>query len=154
MSLRRLRARVPSAQAIGRGILQGHELRFHKRGTDGSGKCDAFRVDNSDARVIGALFSIPTDGKAELDRVEGLGAGYEDKSVSIVTTDGNRQLAVTYYATDIQSDLLPYCWYREHVLTGAREFDLPPDYVAAISTTPFTADPDTGRRIRELALYT
>lgn len=155
MSLRRLRARVPAAQALGRGILHGHELRFHKRGRDGSGKCDAFEVENTRARVIGALFSIPQEGKAALDLVEGLGAGYEEKQVSILVGDGDQQHeAVTYYATDIHSDLLPYCWYRQHVLTGAREFELPPHYVEVIANTPYTADPDAGRRLRELAMYT
>ena len=37
----RLRGRCPSARAIGIAELRGHELRWHKRSKDGSGKCDS-----------------------------------------------------------------------------------------------------------------
>ena len=37
----RLRERVPSAESLGVARLEAHVLRFHKRGRDGSGKCDA-----------------------------------------------------------------------------------------------------------------
>ena len=41
----RLRGRCPSARAIGIAELRGHELRWHKRSKDGSGKCDIVAVD-------------------------------------------------------------------------------------------------------------
>jgi hypothetical protein len=154
MSLQRLRARVPAAQPLGSGILYGHELRFHKRGRDGSGKCDAFQVDKRNARVIGALFSLPQDGKAELDRIEGLGGGYEQKMVSVARPDGSYSRAMTYYATDIGETLVPYCWYRQHVLAGAREFALPDDYIEAIASVPINRDTNQARWEKELSLYT
>ena len=40
----RLRARVPGVRALGPALLRGHELRWHKRGTDGSGKCSIVKV--------------------------------------------------------------------------------------------------------------
>lgn len=52
MSSARLRARVPSCRPIGIAFLPGHELRFHKRSKDGSGKCDAFQVEGG-AGVVG-----------------------------------------------------------------------------------------------------
>jgi hypothetical protein len=132
------------------GSIYGHELRFHKRGRDGSGKCDAFQVDKRNARVIGALFSLPQDGKAELDRIEGLGGGYEQKMVSVASYSR----AMTYYATDIGETLVPYCWYRQHVLAGAREFALPDDYIEAIASVPINRDTNQARWEKELSLYT
>ena len=153
MSLRRLRARVPEAQPLGSAILHGHELRFHKRGRDGSGKCDAYCVNNETAYLMGVLFDIPLAGKDDLDRIEGLGAGYHEKTVSVLRENGSREVAVTYYATDIAENLLPYCWYKQHVLTGAMEFNFPKNYLASIEAVAMLADQDSGRKARENALY-
>jgi hypothetical protein len=153
MSTRRLAARVTGIRPVGSGVLLGHELRFHKRGRDGSGKCDAFRVSRDDARVIGVLFTLPRESKVELDHIEGLGAGYEQKTVSVITPKGSHTEAMTYYATDFADELLPYCWYRHHVLVGAREFDLPADYVRTVASVPFTRDRDPERREREMSIY-
>jgi gamma-glutamylcyclotransferase len=153
MSSRRLVARVPDARSLGTGVLRGHELRFHKRSRDGSGKCDAHQVDRDDARVIGVLFKVSPEGKTVLDRIEGLGAGYEEKVVTVSMPDGNLTMAHTYYATDIADGLLPYCWYRHHVLAGAREFGLPADYVQSIARVPHVSDDDAGRRTREMSIY-
>jgi hypothetical protein len=153
MSTRRLSARVADARPLGTGILHGHELRFHKRGRDGSGKCDAYRVEREEARVFGVLFTLPPSAKAALDRFEGLGAGYEEKVVSVNTTDGSLTRAVTYYATDIEDGLLPYCWYKHHVLAGAKEFRLPADYVRTIANVPHASDVNPARRAGEMSIY-
>ena len=153
MSIRRLAARVSGARPRGSAILEGHELRFHKRGNDGSGKCDIYATDREDARVFGALFTLPAGDKIILDRIEGLGAGYEEKVVPVIGTDGRRSQAVTYYATDITDALRPFCWYRHHVLAGALEFDLPQDYIRTIVTVPYTDDRDDARRAREMSIY-
>jgi gamma-glutamylcyclotransferase len=153
MSMRRLRERVPQAQPLGSAILHGHELRFHKRGRDGSGKCDAYCVNDETAYLIGVLFDIPLAGKDGLDRIEGLGAGYHEKTVSVLRENGAWDAAVTYYATDISKNLLPYCWYKRHVLTGAMEFNFPKDYLESIEAVAMVADQDSRRKARENALY-
>lgn len=152
MSLRRLQARVPEASPIGRAELPGHELRFHKRGRDGSGKCDA-HFTNGPGHLVGVLFDLPLAGKKVLDRIEGLGAGYEEKRVTVTLYDGTRSDALTYYATDIDDTLQPYCWYRHHVMAGALEFDLPKDYIDTIGAITVVTDPDRERREREYAAY-
>ncbi len=153
MSSRRLAARVSGALALGSAILEGHELRFHKRGQDGSGKCDIYEVGGEESRVFGVLFTLPAADKATLDGIEGLGAGYEEKVVSIIDKDERRRQAVTYYATDITYALQPFCWYRHHVIVGAQEFQLPQDYVQAIATVPYVSDSDDARRAREMSIY-
>jgi hypothetical protein len=42
MSTARLRQRMPSCKPLGTAVLSEHKLRFHKRSTDQSGKCNAF----------------------------------------------------------------------------------------------------------------
>ena len=152
MSLRRLQARVPEASPVGRAVLPGHVLRFHKRGRDGSGKCDAHFTGGS-GHLVGVLFDLPLAGKNVLDRIEGLGAGYEQKQVSVTLSDGTRSDALTYYATDIDDRLEPFCWYRHHVMAGALEFELPGDYIAAIDAIRVVTDPDRDRRQKEYATY-
>jgi hypothetical protein len=64
-----------------------------------------------------------------LDRAEGVGKGYAEKDVLLTAQDGSLISAVTYIATKINESLKPYTWYVNHVLVGAREAQLPQDYI-------------------------
>jgi len=153
MSWKRLRARVPSAEKIGTGILDQHLLRFHKSGRDKSAKCDAYHSGDPEHRVVGVLYKIHPDEKPALDEVEGVGSGYEIKDVVISQENGIPVEAFTYYATDVDADLKPFDWYRQHVLIGAREHNLPDEYVEAIEVIEFVEDNNAERRARELSIY-
>ena len=153
MSLARLRARIPSARRIGTYRLQAHELRFHKVGRDGSGKCDAFHTGHPDHVVIGAVFDIDPLEKAQLDLVEGIGAGYDEKQVDLQGVHGPDVAAFTYVATRINLLLRPYTWYKHHVLTGARESLLPLDYIRAIERIESIRDRDANRTAAEYAVH-
>jgi hypothetical protein len=153
MSLPRLRQRVPGARAVARATLGGHTLRWHKRGRDGSGKCDAFAVNDEQAFLNGVLFEIPAVQKAALDTVEGLGSGYEEKAIELQLAGGERADALTYYATDIQPELRPFCWYKYHVLAGARQFSLPQEYQGTIESVVARDDVNRRRREMELEIY-
>ena len=153
MSSRRLRARTPSARFVTVATLSHHELRFHKRSHDGSSKCDAFKTGDSTHGIIGVIFDIADHEMQILDRFEGLGRGYEKKTVSITDHAADNIEACTYYATDIDTSLRPYRWYWHHVLTGAREHALPEDYISHIERTISTDDPDIERHASEMAIY-
>jgi len=58
MSIKRLRERVPSARFVSIATLHAHELRFHKKSVDGSGKCDAYATQNNEHAVIGVVCEI------------------------------------------------------------------------------------------------
>jgi gamma-glutamylcyclotransferase len=73
----RLKARI-SCKVVTIGRLAGHRLSFQKVSKDGSSKCDAFRTGSEADVVWGVVFEIPAQEKPKLDRVEGLGSGYED----------------------------------------------------------------------------
>jgi hypothetical protein len=110
-------------------------------------------TNNSDHSVIGVVFEMASTDKPELDRKEGLGYGYEQKEVSISTLDGETILALTYYATHIDTELKPYHWYKHHVLTGATENGLPFEYVEKIRSVDSIADPRVERHEQEMAIY-
>jgi len=153
MSHRRLRQRTPSAEFVAMALLSHHSLRFHKAGRDDSAKCDAFFTDQAEDVVFGVVFHIDPAEREHLDRAEGLGAGYESKTVSLITPKFEPIEAFTYYATSIDESLSPYHWYKEHVLVGSRENNLPNRYTQAITLIESIADPDKKRAAREAALY-
>lgn len=154
MSLRRLKApkRVPSAQKLCVAKLPEHRLMFHKKSSDGSAKCDAYYTGDRNDFVLGVLFEVDQSEKEQLDRVEGLGSGYQEKEVTLLT-DSGEESAVVYYATDIDPNLKPYSWYKHHVLVGARENNLPAEYVFGIEGVDSIVDQDRARESKELNIY-
>ena len=144
LSTVRLRARTPSARSLTRAWLPEHTLQWHKRGKDGSGKCDATFTGSPLDVLWGALYEIRVDEKWLLDRAEGLRAGYEEKRVAVLTARG-RVHAWMYFATDIDASLAPYHWYKRHVLAGAREHDLPIEHIRTIERVASCDDPDQDR---------
>jgi hypothetical protein len=154
MSVRRLRSRVPSARFVSIAALQRHELRFHKVGRDGSGKCDAYETGNPEDVVWGVLFEIAAAEKPVLDERESLGYGYDEKDVVLTIPSGGTVTAFTYCAILIDPKLKPLSWYTHHVVTGAEENGLPEDYIEKIGQVESTADPDGDRHTREMAIYT
>lgn len=154
MSISRLRMRTPGAFALGLHSLKGHDLRFHKFGKDGSGKCDAFYTGDNRDIVFGALFEIQSGEKPALDRAEGLGYGYRERSVAVLASDGSSLEAMTYIATDIDEQLKPFSWYLNHVIVGAAETQLPDDYVQLkINAIEAIRDPDIERDAQERAIH-
>ena len=153
MSVRRLAARLPSARVVTTGFVTGYRLAFDKLSkNDGSGKCDCEHTGNVGDRVYGVIFSVVHNERKALDTFEGAGKGYEPLSVRVDTPIGG-VYALTYVATKKQPGLLPYHWYKQHVLVGAREANLPEDYVRAIEAIASLDDPDLARTETELRAY-
>lgn len=154
MSIKRITDRVPSARVFGIGKLTEHELRFHKVSqNDGSAKCDILQNNDAKSVVMGVIFKIDKKGKEILDRKEGLNFGYDQKNVNITTDSGEEISAFTYYATSVADNLKPYKWYKEHVLRGAKENNLPAKYILEIEKIEAIEDPDRSRHEKELSIY-
>ncbi|MCP4895876.1 MAG: gamma-glutamylcyclotransferase, partial [bacterium] len=131
----RLCARVPSAQFVATGFCTGRFLSFRKEGQDGSAKCDAPLTADSESRVYGALYRLNPSGKLTLDQIEGLGKGYEEVLLSVVTSTGVVEaLAYVVQTEFIDVRLKPFDWYKTLVLEGAKLHGLPGDYIAEIET--------------------
>ena len=153
MSVRRLLDRVPSAKFITIATLHEHDLRFHKKSKDGSGKCDAHKTNNHEHFIMGVVFEIAESEKPKLDKKEGLGYGYKEKTIRLTAQSGELITASTYYATDIDPTRKPYEWYKHHVLMGAQENNLPVTYITKIKNTESVNDPKPERHQREMAIY-
>jgi gamma-glutamylcyclotransferase len=67
--------------AISVGRLERHRQNFHKRSKHGSGKCNIELTSDPKDVVYGVIFQILASEKPALDRKEGLGSGYNEKSV-------------------------------------------------------------------------
>jgi gamma-glutamylcyclotransferase (GGCT)/AIG2-like uncharacterized protein YtfP len=153
MSTLRLRARVPSSSVISTAILHKHSLVFNKESYDGSSKCHIEYTQAQDDIVHGVVYQISEAEKPYLDKVEGLGKGYEEKQVPVIMPSGDTVIAYTYYATHLNTTLKPYHWYKEHVIRGALEHGLPAHYIDKIKSVISVADPDQDNHIRELSIY-
>lgn len=154
MSTARLRERMPSCKPLGIATLLRHELRFHKRSKDKSGKCNAYATDDPDDSVVGVLFSFDPKERSKLDKAEGVGNGYEHANVTVINDKGRRRKVLTYVATAdyIDDALQPYDWYKDFVLAGAEEHALPEEYVDEfIRSVASIPDPNKGRDKRERA---
>ncbi len=153
MSLLRLKARVPSAQRLGSFYLHSHDLRFHKTGRDGSGKCDAHYTNDQTDIVWGSVFTFEPHEKVGLDHAEGLGFEYDEKIVNVIDENNNAIDALMYYAINLDKIQRPYSWYKDHVLIGAKESNLAEHYISKITATESIEDLDISRDAKERAIY-
>ena len=125
-------------------------MRFWKKSRDGSGKCYIEYTGNDEDIVYGVLFSIDEIDHGYLSKEEGATSqysGYKEEKVSVITDDGEID-AFTYTINGedkIDKTRKPYHWYRNQVIQGAIENDLPKDYIKTIEDVEFTIDKDVGR---------
>lgn len=151
----RLRARVSSARPVFVAQLREHALRFHKRSQkDGSAKADAEYTGREIDVVWGVVFEIDAAQKQRLDEAEGLGRGYEEKSVRLKDCTGQTYEASMYFASQTYKDgnLRPYSWYLRFVVEGAKQHGLPPDYLGLLERVESSEDHDRARDARERAI--
>ncbi len=153
LSVKRMQARVPSAQKLTVAKLFKHSLLFHKIGRDNSAKCDAYETGNKEHYVLGVVYDISSDEKKYLDAAEGLGKGYEIKEVKIHTPLQELLMVYTYYATRIDAHLTPFDWYKIHVLQGMYEHDFPKEYILSVKKVTASEDKNLKRRSCELSIY-
>ena len=142
MSIDRLKDRVPSAVVKTTGFITGHILKFNKV-SHGSGKGNIEDTGNPNDIVYGVVYELDKTEKPTLDQAEGLGGGYDEKTVTVSTNEGQIQ-AITYYATKTNDSLKPYDWYMNHVITGAKENNLPKEHIKDLVVVDSIEDPDPG----------
>ena len=143
----RLARRVPSARPLGAARLHGHVLRFHKHGADGSGKCNAFATGREADITHGALYEVDESRLARLHAAEG--PGYEFVTVTVDSDALGPVRAASYRARIAWLDdaLAPYTWYQAYVVAGARENDLPQDYINYLENLFARRDPNPLRHL-------
>jgi hypothetical protein len=146
----RLKYRVSSAKPVGSAVIQGYELRWHKRSNDGSGKCNIIPSDALGITVVGVVFDIDPSEKKKLDSAEGAGFGYHEKTIA-VSLKGKLTEVRTYIAGAkyIDEALPVYTWYKDFVVSGAKEHKLPELYVEALALRHALFDPRPGKDAEE-----
>jgi len=143
----RLIERVPSAELVDVVPLRQYRLAFEKKSQDGSSKCNLVRSDEKSDTVYGAIYHIDSSHKQTLDGFEGRGHGYLDDSLT-VELQGKAYSCFTYFAqtSHIEHDLMPYHWYKNLVVLGAKHLQFPDVYVRSIQMIESVEDPDETRR--------
>jgi len=139
---------VGSIETLGCIELPGWGLDFTKRGADGSGKCTL--NSNAIGSAWAVMYAIAADQQPTLDRIEGLGNGYE---VHWMEIPGYAPCYV-YLAQESHRDraLVPFDWYKALVLAGARFHGFPTTYLTAIESVVVTRDVDEQRRAENMRL--
>ncbi len=132
MSSRRLRARLPGAQSHGRSWLEDRRLICNKPSKDGSGKANL--IDEVGAVVWGVLYEIGDDSWSTLDRYE---PDYTRFACEAHLEANRRAIAQVYVWTERGPEIPPLAWYREHMLEGAREHELPEEHIRVIEELGF-----------------
>ena len=134
MSSERITERCSSSSFISRASVIGWKLLFNKRSKDGSGKANLVWT-GDESLVWGVIFDISEDQKSILDKFEGLGWGYDELKLLVISDLGEEIECVCYIATDdkyLEKSLKPHEWYKEFCLVGAREHNIPQDYILMI----------------------
>lgn len=149
----RLTQRVRSATPIGVVPMPGKRLAFHKRSDDGSGKCLFYEPGGTEDMMYGVAYEIEMAEKPILDDLEGLNKGYNEQQVSF-PLNGVTRHALVYEAasTHIDATLVPYTWYKDMVVLGARYHGLPADYIAKIEAVVAVPDPKPERAANRTAI--
>ena len=145
MSRARIEKRLGPCVLQGHAWLPGYGLRFHKRGADGSAKCDAWRIPqkSSDETLHGVLHALDASQRERLDGFEG--AGYRVEWVRALTKAS--YVRCFLYVTRpeaIDASLRPFAWYHTYVLEGAKENALPGAYIKRLEAVAnqILEDPD------------
>lgn len=131
MSSPRLLERIPDARPLGAALLPGWRFACDKRGRDGSGKANIRLAPRT--AVWGVVFELPPEAWPRLDRFEW---GYRREPCRV--RHGRRVLEAQMYVAVAphEQELEPFDWYRDHMLHGAREHELPEDVIAALAALP------------------
>ncbi|WP_076720517.1 gamma-glutamylcyclotransferase family protein [Motiliproteus sp. MSK22-1] len=157
----RLSTRLPKSQLTATIQLNGCQLRFHKRGQDGTGKCNLIfpssptqPANNSEQKIkhlcFGALYQLGDNEIQQLDILEG---GYE-RVILEIELDGQRRLAYSYQAKseNIDDALKPFDWYQALVVAGSDYLKFPAVYQQQLNQLRVLADEDMERANRQQAL--
>lgn len=139
MKKNRLCKRVPSAKLAGRGRILNKRLVCNKRSNDNSGKANL--KDSPGGVVWGVLYEMDSSDLNRLDEVE---EGYQRTTMHVHIDKDKSVAAEVYISTEITPKGIPFNWYKELLVSGAQEHQLPEDYIAFLEKLPSKHDPKRG----------
>lgn len=138
MDLGQMKTRCPSVSFVGVARLADHRLAFTRRSVKRNcGVADAVREHGHS--VWGAVFRLSEVDVRSLDTSEGYQPGRPKNSYwrrecpVFLDGDEDRPLtAQTYFADPQSAPPLPSQAYKDAILSGARRWNLPADYIAEL----------------------
>ncbi|MDE3075567.1 MAG: gamma-glutamylcyclotransferase [Chloroflexota bacterium] len=122
--------------------MHGYRLVCDKKSQDGSGKGNLCLAPDDD--VWGVVHRVDDVDEKPLTASEG---GYQKEWVDVeLEGDGLRRM-VTYIAYPPNTDPAgrPYSWYKRYIVDGAKEHDLPTEYIRGLEQIDCMDDPDRNR---------
>lgn len=131
----RLIKRVPSAKIRGRVALDNWCVNFSKKSKDGSGKAN---LTNKPGFVTwGLLYEIDDVEIEKLDKIEN---GYTRIKVIVKKDDGETVQAETYISNDFIDNPIAFDSYKQMLIRGAVDHNLPIDYIHYLQQLPSRPD--------------
>ena len=128
MSTSRIERRIGSVRQAGIARLKGHEIRFDKKSNDLSGKAN---IAVSKGSVLwGVLYELTSAQSERLAKIE---KGYAEQYVSIQVGETESR-ALTFIAKKNTPGLRPTRAYLNYLIAGAREHQLPPEYIRLLES--------------------
>jgi gamma-glutamylcyclotransferase len=135
MNWRQIRERCPSVRFVGTALLPDHKLAFTRKSIKrGCGVADA--VPERDKKIWGIVYDINALDIRKLDTAEGYWPGrlknsyFRRECMVLLDGDDQQSLAVfTYYGDPQPNPPLPNIEYKNLILSGARHWRLPAEYV-------------------------
>ena len=94
--------------------------------------------------AYGVLYEMTSGDMTALNAVEG--PGYLGQLIG-VTIGGQIYNPTIYVARSgsIDESLVPYSWYLDLIVQGARYFNFPSNYISALQSVPSVSDGDAAR---------
>lgn len=131
MSEERLKERRIRFEMYDIGFIENMKFLMNKKSFDGSAKANI--VKNNDEIVWGVLYRIASGFKLYLDSIEG---NYHSQIVVVKISKSTSVKALTYMSNYITEDKRAYDDYKEIVIKGALEHNLPEYYVKFLKKLP------------------
>ena len=141
MSTQWLKNRVVYAKPLSRAKLPNKRLVCNKKSIDGSGKANL--VDSPRDMVWGVLYEIDEVELNKLDLIEG---GYKREILEVITDEGSPVKAHVYISSKLTKAARPYDRYKELMIKGAREHQLPASYMKYLEQINSKPSPGRGEQ--------
>jgi len=136
MHWQRMVARCPSAKFISVAAYRDHRLAFTRKCEAGHGVADV--VETARARVWGVVYRIDDIDLGRLDKCEGYrpqrstANSYRRIEIMVFSADDGEQ-PITCWTYEVinkaELHIQPSQEYLEHIITGAKDWGLPKDYI-------------------------
>ncbi len=102
--------------------------------------------------MFGVLWELPGQDLEALDRIEGIGHGYQRGTLLVDAGNLGGVESFVYEPVQTKPGLQPFDWYWALVMAGATQHRLPTEYLSTLRKVTSTHDPHEQRQDRLEAL--